>query len=693
MKPKTSTVQNIAPLTEPMKHLKNQRLVLFLMAIALYGVTITFDYTLDDTLMITGNTFTQKGFDGIGDIFTNDAFTGFFGEGSGMVAGGRYRPFTHFMFAVETALFGFNPAIGHALNVFFYAMLLLILFAFLRRLFPEDKNEKTVFFSMPFVITALFAAHPLHTEVVANIKGRDEIITMLCSLGSMLLLFDYIKDRKPWRLLASGVVFFIALLSKENAVTWLAVFPVAIFFYTKATGKDYIIGMSVLIVPTLVFLYIRSQVVGGVLDTEITPELLNNPFIHSSKGEEIATVIFTWLMYAKLIIFPYPLTHDYYPKQIAITNFSDPLVILTMIIVAISIVAILRGLLTKNIWAFGLIVFWATFSIASNLLFNIGTFMNERFMFVPVLGFFIIGGYYFKKFREKWPMVKTVLIVLLAFYSIRTVGRSFAWTDNYTLFLTDVETSTNSAKVNVSAAEMLLQRADEEKNPAKQEQLAREALVYLNRAATIHPSYYGVYDLRGKALFTLKDFGNALRDYKTCMQLDPERGGMRNNIYLTGMASMANLDYSTAIDAFRFLMDIEKDSARNPYQLSNVYDKLGMYDESFRYIEIAKQTDSTYAMAWNKSGELYGRVKKDLAQSERDLLKAYALQPTDASTLENLGVLYGFLQQFDKSTFYLKAALVQSPGNKQIMRNLSTSFKANGQIDSAAYYLRLSEEQ
>ncbi len=680
-------------LIKPHSYLRAQRVFLLSFAIGLYGLTIGFDYTLDDTLMITGNSFTQKGFDGIGDIFTNDAFTGFFGEGSGMVAGGRYRPFTHFMFAVETALFGFNPAIGHALNVFFYALLLLVLFAFLRRLFPEEKSAKPVFFSMPFVITALFAAHPLHTEVVANIKGRDEIITMLCSLGAMLLLFDYIKDRKPWRLLASGALFFIALLSKENAVTWLAVFPLALYFYTKATRKDYIIGMSVLVLPTLVFLYIRSQVVGGVLDTEITPELLNNPFIHSSKGEEIATVIFTWLMYAKLIVFPYPLTHDYYPKQIAITNFSDPLVWLTLLVVIISIVAIFRGLRNKSIWAFGLVVFWATFSIASNLLFNIGTFMNERFMFVPILGFCIIGGYFFNKYREKWPTMKTVLIILLAFYSIRTVGRSFAWTDNYTLFLTDVETSTNSAKVNVSAAEMLLQRADEERNQVKKQKLASDALRYLNRAREIHPDYYGVYDLSGKAWFTVGNYKNAMENYMICMRLDPERRGMESNIYATGIALLNQKDYRNAITVFNHLSKSNKDSAVYRFQLSIAYDNLGLTDSAIWAIQESILTDSTYAPAWNKAGELYGKGKNDFLKAEKYLLKAYQLNPKDASTLENLGVLYGYKGRFRESVFYLKRAHGLAPNNKQIMRNLSSSYQAIGKADSAEYFRFLSSDK
>lgn len=678
---------------QPVKRIFNQKIFLILLGMLLYGYSISFDYTLDDTLMITGNKFTQEGIGGTSDIFTSDAFTGFFGEGSGMVAGGRYRPFTHFMFAVEKELFGFNPAIGHFFNVIFYILLLLAVFAFLKRLIPDPDDINKPFFSVPLVITALFAAHPLHTEVVANIKGRDEIITMLCSISAMILLIDNIKKPAIWRPILAAIAFFVALLSKENAITWIAVFPFALWFFTSAKKKDYAIGMGALVLPSLIFLYIRWKVVGGMLDTDIAPELLNNPFIYSTKIEEIATVLFTWLLYLKLIIFPHPLTHDYYPKQIAITDFSNPLVWLTIALVIFSTVVFIRGIGKKSVVSFGILIFWATFSIASNLLFNIGTFMNERFMFVPMLGFAIIGGYYFGKYRAKFKWLTPVLVILLTAYTAKTIVRSLVWKDNYTLFMTDVKISTNSAKVNVSAAEMLLDMADVEKNPAKRQKLANEALVYLNRAEKIHPTYFGVYDLRGKAWFDLGNFRNSLDDYLHCMTLNQSSQTTLNNIFLVGQAAMVGLDYSIAAEAYRYLAVQQPDSARNYLQLAIIYDKLGIPEESFGYIDKAIATDSLYAPAWNKGGELYGRVKNDFITSEKYLLKAYSLKPNDPSTLENLGVLYGFMQKFDLSVLYLRKAQELTPSNKQIMMNLSTSYRALNKIDSANYFLKLATEE
>ncbi|HPZ61909.1 MAG TPA: hypothetical protein PLC96_08040, partial [Bacteroidales bacterium] len=149
--------------------------LLFVVATILYLPTITFDYTLDDALVMTGNKYTQQGISGTKDIFTHDLFEGFFGEGKQIVAGGRYRPFTQFIFAIQKDLFGFHPWIGHLTNILSYALLMVILFLTIKALlsFPPFNKENAKLIA--FLATVLYLFHPIHTEVVCNIKSLDEI--------------------------------------------------------------------------------------------------------------------------------------------------------------------------------------------------------------------------------------------------------------------------------------------------------------------------------------------------------------------------------------------------------------------------------------------------------------------------------------------------------------------------------------
>jgi tetratricopeptide (TPR) repeat protein len=681
-----------------MKHTniqKVQTIIVMLLPLLLYIKTVMYDYALDDALMITSNKFTQEGLRGTKEIFTNDVFAGLFGKGKMLVAGGRYRPFTHFMFALEKELFGFDPHVQHFINILFFVWLSFVVFQFLN--FIALKLQWPIFTwnSLPFWATILFIVHPLHTEVVANIKGRDEICSLLFSLIAVLLAWKYIDHKKTSYLVVSFLMYLLALFSKENAIMWLFIFPFLLVI--TSSGKFEVLRKNilpwvVLFIPALIFILIRAWVTGGFLPAQPVKELMNNPFVFASKAEELATVFYTWLIYFKLLIFPYPLTHDYYPFHIQITTFANPWAWLA---IAISVASVGYFFLNwkKRPWeSLGIVIFWGTFIIASNLFFNIGTFMNERFMFAPLLGFsmFIFG--ITQRFWSKGSG-KIVLMILLTAYALWAFVRMDAWKDNYTLFSTDVKTSYNSAKVNVALAEILLQQADKTADTIKKKALADTAIFYLNRAEKIYPQYIGVFDLRGKAHFILEKYDRSLQDYLKAIQIAPERKLLYDNVYYVGLAAMAKRRYDVAKRAFQVLKSLQPDSFRHDYQLCLIYDNLGMHDSAFYFVSRVLQRDSTYAPALNKLGEMYGRVKGDLNMAEKYLLKAYTLDSTNASVLENLGVVYGLRNQPQRSVHFFLKAYRKNPNNKNVIRNLAISYRNAGKLDSANYYWTLANQQ
>ena len=174
-------------------------LLIVFFAFLLYGNTILNNYVLDDEYVITGNRFTQKGIEGLRDIFSYDSFKGY-KENIFQVSGGRYRPFSIATFAVEHQLFGNNPHISHFINVLLFSLTCCLIYYILSKLmvkFPADKWYK----SLPFIATILFVAHPVHTETVAYIKSRDEIFSFLFSLLSFLFWWKYLDSKKntfPW---------------------------------------------------------------------------------------------------------------------------------------------------------------------------------------------------------------------------------------------------------------------------------------------------------------------------------------------------------------------------------------------------------------------------------------------------------------------------------------------------------------
>jgi hypothetical protein len=88
----------------------------------LYLNTLTHEFTQDDAIVIYDNMYTTKGISGIKGLFTKDTFFGFFKEEgkAKLVSGGRYRPLTPAMFALEYQIVGKNPFLGHLINILLY---------------------------------------------------------------------------------------------------------------------------------------------------------------------------------------------------------------------------------------------------------------------------------------------------------------------------------------------------------------------------------------------------------------------------------------------------------------------------------------------------------------------------------------------------------------------------------------------
>jgi len=149
-------------------------LLLLALGIALYVYSVNFEYVLDDQIVLTNNNYTKKGVAGIQEILTTESMSGRFGGQQDLIVGARYRPLSIVTFALEYEFFGLNPFVSHLINVLLYGLLGLVLYRVLCELFPDRAKW---YWSIPFIASLLFVVHPIHTEVVANVKGRDEIMT------------------------------------------------------------------------------------------------------------------------------------------------------------------------------------------------------------------------------------------------------------------------------------------------------------------------------------------------------------------------------------------------------------------------------------------------------------------------------------------------------------------------------------
>ncbi len=483
-------------------------LILVIAGFIFYGNSISNKYALDDTYVVTGNKFTKQGFEGIDDLLSTHFFAGYFEEGTEvLLAGGRYRPLSMVSLAIEYELFGENPHLSHFFNVVLFILLVIVLFKVLQKLFPPGEHQAW-YFSISFVASLVFLAHPIHTEVVANIKGRDELMALLGSLLAMWYLIRYYETgRKHW-LGYSFIAFFLALMSKEIAGVFILIIPLAFFFLYGKKLRELMLPVLPLTFAVVLFVIIRQSVLAGFNSSEST-ELMDNPFIHASVPEKYATIVYTLGMYLKLLCIPHPLTWDYYPYHIELKSWSDPVVILSLLVYAgMGIVAVL-GFFRKSVWSLLILLYLITLGPVSNLVFPVGTFMAERFLFSPSLAFSLglaivlcsVIPEHFPKMQKGGMLFLGIVLVLFA---VRTITRNDDWKDDFTLYSTDVEVSSNGARSNQIVGAWYIYYANLPENRAKREEYFTRAEQYLRTAISIHPDY-------PQALFQM---GNLMHDFR-----------------------------------------------------------------------------------------------------------------------------------------------------------------------------------
>lgn len=201
---------------------KWQWLTVFFFSTLLYFNTLPNGYNLDDTLVTCNHRLTSKGISAIPDIFKEP----YYKDKAGFAY--EYRPVVLVSFAIEHEFFGEKASGSHFFNVLFYGLLCVLLWSVLRQLLQGYSPL------IPFFITMFFAAHPIHTEVVASIKNRDELLAVIFSLlaWKSALQFADNKHSSRWFWIAvAGLFYLIALLSKQTATVFLIFIPVSLLVF------------------------------------------------------------------------------------------------------------------------------------------------------------------------------------------------------------------------------------------------------------------------------------------------------------------------------------------------------------------------------------------------------------------------------------------------------------------------------
>jgi len=688
--------------------------VFAILAFMLYANTLNNYFVLDDGIVLTHNQFTQQGIKGIPAILKYNSFIGHWINKADLqtsqnlmkemkiVVGDRYRPLSLVTFALEVEFFGKenilpnshndrflgNAFISHLINILLFLFTACLLYSILTRLSLTGK-DKNWFFSLSFIVTILFLAHPIHTEVVANIKGRDEIMALLGSLGALWFSINYIESNKFRYLLWSGLSLFLGMMSKENAITFLAVIPVTLYYFKTRTIRKILISLFPLIVASSLFLLIRAIVLGVSFEPSDSENTLLSPFAEATVIQHFATIFYTLFLYIKLLVYPHPLTYEYSPYHIEIATLSNPIVLLSLLFYAgIGIYAVYGLIKKREVVSWSIWLYLLPLSVVSNIFFPTGAFMNERFVYFSSIGFVVFIGWlivtYVPKIRLPISfggkrsntkltryLTSAVLVMIFCLYAAKTISRNRVWKDNFTLYITDAKTSENSIQASFMAGSAYLQIAmypDNEDEALLRNEYCDKAAQYLELTRQLQPYSYDVIVQLGNLYWSCyKDVAKSLHYFAQALQIPT----LLNDEIIKAVKQILTFTHALLDD--NQVASTPEDILQSCDELLSVHPDMG---------------EAIYL-----KGIIYGKFLHNTGLALVNFQNALTMDfPKTAEFYEYLGTAYGISGNYQEAIVYLLKAVESGTNDYNTFINLGLIFQQLGDKENAQIYMSKGNE-
>jgi tetratricopeptide (TPR) repeat protein len=484
--------------------------IFFTLIFIIYGQSLLGDYVFDDRGIVEHQNVLSDT-NNIGRIIMHPYWE---------ADNGLYRPTTLISYAFNIVVFGNDPFSFHLINLILYIFICFFIYLLIKKLFSQP--------ILGFICALFFLTLPIHTEVVANITGRSEL---LCLFFSLLVLLEFSKEKINYYL-----IFLYSLLAIGSKETGITILPAVICLLYYREGKinieiikKYFKEISAVSLGIIFYFFLRFFSLGINKFLNIQTSLIENPLLFTDPISRMATSLKILWMYFYKSFWPINLCSDYSFNQIPINhNWLNIEVLLGLFILFFSIYLIFKYKNKKPLITLGGIIFIFSFMPISNILFPIGTIAGERLFFYPSLGWCLILGFIFynilnsiKKEQAKIYFIVFISLIMIL-YSGLSLKRQRAWLTEENLFTSAKECAPNSvlSLSNFGAMHLIkgnLEKAEEE----------------LTKSMNIKPIYSKGLNNLGLVYFKQGRYDEAKKMYYLALKQEfPYPGTLENLILL-----------------------------------------------------------------------------------------------------------------------------------------------------------------
>jgi tetratricopeptide (TPR) repeat protein len=590
-----------------------------------------------------------------------------------------YRPVRVISYTIDYYFTGLNPLGYHVSNIIFHAITCVIVYLvaclMVKNTSPQlpssqrisDYSRKNL--RIPLFTALIFASHPVHTDAVAYISGRRDILSTLFFFLGFYFFLRYRANTKLRYMSLAILSFFFGMFSKEMAVTLPLIFfayDYYIHFNTRETRLN--VGFFKDIGLTLKAVFLKYKyfyvpiITAGIAFTFYAVFILNASRRVNWYGDNILlnflTVGRVWIHSIKLLSFPVTLNADYsinaFPISSSLLEWRGLLSIAALVAISYGILRLmLKKKLGKKveggesrvarhnsqpstydsrlIIAFCATWFFITILPVSHIIPHHELFA-EHYLYLPSFGFCFLIALLIDSVLNIQPKRSSIRkyfyalpIIAILLSSYRTIERNKDWKDSHALWKKTCETAPDCARARNNLGTVYFDKG-----------MINEAIVEHTKAVEIRPAYSKAFANLGADYVRKGKFDEAIAMSERAIEIDSANSAAYNTL---GASYFSKGMFDVAIEACTIALEINPNYPGAYLNLGSVYLSAGMTDEGISACKRSIGLNPDIPEAHYNLGIAF--MGKDmLDEAIEELESALRLKPTYVKARNNLVIAY-----------------------------------------------------
>jgi tetratricopeptide (TPR) repeat protein len=603
---------------------KSLTVIIFSIAIV-YGQTIKFDFiNYDDDKMVYNNSTFLEDIENIPKSFTQSVFAS---QGD---KGIFYRPLLLTSYILDYQVWKLQPVGYHLTNILLHSLVTIMVYLFVGHL------VKNKFYS--FLGAMVFALHPVQTQPIAWIAGRNDLLLGLFGLMT-IMFYHYYSIRGGNKFIVLSVLCFIAALAtKEQGIFIILLIPLYELLTRRVKLKDLfskktLIVIIIYAIAIVSYFFVRYLVFGSVFDG--AKYFIVEPLLRRIVAAPV--IIATYL---QLVFVPYNLSLVHTVKVPG--SMLDISFLLGLSIVIIVLFLIIVFWKKYPVLVFGLTWLFLFILPSSNII-PIPIPILEHRLYLPMIGFAICTSAFMHEFANMIRAQKIIYyfaVLTVVLYGILGFIRLPVWANTETIWNDAIKSNPDNDLPYYNLGTYYVSKSQYIKG-----------IEYLENATRTNEKAQDVFQNLGFAYTQLNRFEDAAVAYERANRIDP-----KSSVTCLG--------------------------------LGNAYRSVNRYSESSRIYKEGIRWNHNSVPLHYEYGLLCGLMRND-SLAEIELKKTISLDTKYAPAYFSLGAMYSFQNKDREAIAFITEGMKYQTPAADIYYVLGKSYNNIGDTLKAKYYYNI----